>query len=343
MSSSGRRSGRETLILRGFVAAAILTAIGAALFLEPSTKASAEIKPLGSAGMLALQLGRFHILALHVPIGVLVATLVAEAATLLRRHRRGADLMVTYLLPLLVATGVAAILLGLTLAHAETYPAKLIARHRNHTLAGITVAGVATLLLPLRARARRWGHRALLGASAGLMMLGAHFGGTITHGADFLFPSAEAKKPNVLPEDTDAGAIDTPDASPAASDASVAVADASVVDAGGNTAAPVPAPVREAGATAPKLSSKQIAQSMFARKCSPCHTRNAKGGLRLTDLSNLKAGEVVPGDPANSKLYTRLTLPLDHDDHMPPQGEAQPSVGEVAAVRRWITDLGAAP
>lgn len=327
------------MILRGLVVAAVTTAIGAAIAIEPNAPKAAPV---------FTQLGRLHILALHVPIGVLVATLVAESATLLRRHRRGADLIVTFLLPLLVATGCAAIVLGLFLAHGETYPAKLIARHRNLTLAGITVAGVATLLLPFRARGGRWGHRALLAASAGLMMLGAHFGGSITHGSDFLFPGAEAlKKPNVVPEDMDAGAValvETPDASPTIEDASIAdatTADASVADAGGNVA--IPAPVREAGAPAPKATAKQITQSMIARKCSPCHTTKSKGGLRLTDLANLKAGEVVPGDPASSKLYKNMTLPLDHDDHMPPKGEAQPTAGELAAVRKWITDLGAAP
>ncbi|MBX3229851.1 MAG: hypothetical protein KIT84_05910 [Labilithrix sp.] len=331
---------REAMIVRALVGGGVVVAIALVLALPVNGSGTSEV---------ATRLGRFHILALHLPIGVLVATLLAEAGTLLRRHRRRADVLVTSLLPLLVLTGSAAIVLGVLLAYGESYPAKLVARHRNLTLAGITVAALATFALPYRAKAGRWGHRALLGAAAGLVTLGAHFGGTITHGADFLFSSAlEASKPPVVPDDhdhdregDDAGAEEPVDAE--------APPDATIEDAGAPAdavaTAPAPVPVvRDASApVAPKLTSKQIAQSMMLRKCAPCHTRNSKGGLRVTDLSNLKAGEVVPGDPANSKLYTRMTLPLDDDDHMPPQGEAQPTAGELAAVRKWITELGAAP
>jgi len=318
------------MILRVLVALAMVAALVAAFALQPNVP---------KAPALLTQLGRFHILALHIPIGVLIAACLAEAGTLLRRHRRRADVIVTFLVPLLVLTGCAAMLLGLLLAHGESYPIKLLSRHRNLTLAGIMVSGLATFALPYRMRAGRWGHRALLFIAANLIGLGAHFGGSMTHGADFLFPEALATT-KALPEETlDAGALAV---DPPVEDASVVVHDAAVeiVDAG---AAHVSAPARDASAPAkPKATSKQIVQAMVNSKCSPCHTSKSKGGLRLSDVSNIsKAGEVVPGDPTASKMYTRLTLPRDHEDHMPPDGETQATAAEIAAVRRWIVELGA--
>ena len=45
---------------------------------------------------------------------------------------------------------------------------------------------------------------------------------------------------------------------------------------------------------------------------------------------------LVPGKPDESPLLQRCLLPLDHDDHMPPDGKPQPTAEELAALRAWI-------
>ena len=106
--------------------------------------------------------------------------LMGEAATFLRRGRRMGDVVVGFSLPLLVLTGVGAVVLGLMLANGGHYPHKLVAPHRNFTILGLTFAAVARLMWSRRRS--RWVHRGLLGCAAGAMMLGAHFGGSMTHG-----------------------------------------------------------------------------------------------------------------------------------------------------------------
>jgi hypothetical protein len=49
---------------------------------------------------------------------------------------------------------------------------------------------------------------------------------------------------------------------------------------------------------------------------------------------------VAPRDPAHSVLVTRIRAPLDDDDHMPPEGEAQLSADDIALIVAWI-DSGA--
>ena len=57
----------------------------------------------------------------------------------------------------------------------------------------------------------------------------------------------------------------------------------------------------------------------------------------MTDRASLlAASDLVPGKPGASAVYTRMTLPLDDDDHMPPRDKAQPSAAEIEAVRSWI-------
>src|SRR3546814_4500616 len=45
---------------------------------------------------------------------------------------------------------------------------------------------------------------------------------------------------------------------------------------------------------------------------------------------------IVPGDPENSELYRRITLPEDHDDFMPAEGKTGFKEDQVALIRWWI-------
>ncbi len=339
---------RTQAILTGL---ALVIAFIAALTLRPGAEDASKVTRF---------LGKFHLLTLHVPIGVLVLTLTAESLTLLRRHRRRADLVVGFALPFLVLTGLAALLLGLCLAHGGDYPAKLIGRHRNLTLAGICLAGITTIAWPYRRRAGRMIHRGLLGATALVLSVGAHFGGTITHGADYLFPAVLPAGTGAVPE-TDAGAADEPHDAPAPDGTADGSTDAGPVATMATDAdTPAPRPDADAGVlttldagrsaagdaaapAVPRPSPRAAAQAILLRRCAPCHTLKANGGLRVTDLTKLKAGAVVPGQAAASPLYTRLTLPKDDDDHMPPVDKPQPTGAELATLRTWINELKGAP
>ena len=88
-------------------------------------------------------------------------------------------------------------------------------------------------------------------------------------------------------------------------------------------------------------------RGVFARNCFSCHGNDEakrKAGLRL-DLPDVvfAAGEsgatpVVPGDPARSELYRRLTA-LDPDDRMPPPDSGKAvSREEIARIEEWIRE-----
>ena len=56
-----------------------------------------------------------------------------------------------------------------------------------------------------------------------------------------------------------------------------------------------------------------------------------------TLLKGGKDGPVlIAGKALDSPMIHRLLLPLDDEDHMPPEGKPQPTLAEIAALQWWI-------
>ena len=113
-------------------------------------------------------------------------------------------------------------------------------------------------------------------------------------------------------------------------------------------AAPTPDPTAATGNTptptvpsAPPTYAVDIAP-ILERTCTNCHNPDkTKGELLLTTREGLdRGGEngvvVVAGKPDDSPLLQRCLLPVDHDDHMPPDGKKQPTAAELELLRAWI-------
>jgi hypothetical protein len=89
---------------------------------------------------------------------------------------------------------------------------------------------------------------------------------------------------------------------------------------------------------------KEIAP-IFKTYCYKCHSvaeGKEKGKLVLDDITRLgeKLGtaSLTAGAPDKSTIYTRLLLPKDDDDFMPPAKEKQMSPAEIALVKTWIAE-----
>ncbi|TNE56798.1 MAG: hypothetical protein EP344_11845 [Bacteroidetes bacterium] len=161
-----------------------------------------------------------------------------------------------------------------------------------------TGTGVAVLSVLLCLRAlERWYFPLFTVLLAGLVLAG-HFGGTLTHGAGYVLGGAGAVQ--------DTAAVDPDTADP----------DATVYSA--------------------------LVQPVFRQKCVSCHNaKKQKGKLRLDDpqllLQGGKHGPVLDKDiPEQSRLFQRIRLPLQHDEHMPPAGKPQLTTHEQALLEWWI-------
>jgi len=247
---------------------------------------------MDNVDQLAGVLGRFHLVLLHLPIGLLLLLAALELMALNRKwsHATSANR------PILTLAAPAAVLTaasGWLLAASDGYSEELI---RVHRWTGVGVAVSACALWWVHRCGRTGLYRGLLVLTTGLTVVAGHFGGAITHGRGFLFE-------------------------------------------------PVPAgPVEEFGKGDPGRGTVRFAtvQPVVTEYCGRCHGPDkSKGGLRLDAVDHVLAGgesgpAVVAFDPEASRMLMRMTLPLDHEDHMPPEGKSQPSPEDIELIRGWI-------
>ncbi len=250
-------------------------------------------------------IGHFHPLLVHLPIGFIILLAILEALALLRRFKQ---LTSSSRIILLVTVPVAAVtvLCGWLLSQSEDYDAHLLAWHK---WTGIGVGVATILLLILHWRGWQRAYRACLFTTLFLLIVAGHFGGELTHGTDYLTRYAPAALRPLL---------------------------------GGKNAVTPRAKVDLQTQTV----SAAVIQPIFSEYCVRCHgPGKSKGGLKLNTIENLfKGGDsgptIVAGNSAQSLFIKRLLLPLDDDDHMPPEGKRQPSYDDLLLLQWWV-DAGA--
>jgi hypothetical protein len=86
----------------------------------------------------------------------------------------------------------------------------------------------------------------------------------------------------------------------------------------------------------------QAIMPILRAKCVSCHnSEKQKGELLLTSYQDiLKGGKtgkgIVPGNLSTSELYRRITLPKDHKEFMPTDGKTPLNETQVAILEWWI-------
>lgn len=271
--------------------------------------------PSKSASDFTLFLGRFHPLAVHLPIGILLLVAFAEVLSFSPKLRPRVDPAMSIVLPVLVVTAVGSFFLGQLLASGGGFAAKLVGLHR--TLTFVAVLGTALCFVLFRRSGRgavwRGAYRAALFATVGVLSIGAHYGGSITRGDGYLTKYAPGPLRGLLGEEEKSKrkprSGEDGEATPPSADPSVF---------------------------------EDVVQPILSQRCVECHgTEMMKGGLRLDSFENLQKGgdggpALLAGNPAKSPLYSRMVLPANDDDRMPPEGEAGPSEDEIELIRWWI-------
>ena len=246
-------------------------------------------------------LGRFHPVALHLPIGGIVMLGVYELWAWLFKQSPAALVVVLFA----AAAAHVTALLGLLLAWNGEYDPSLL---RFHQWLALTATVLATVVLAQRIRVACAGslplYRGLVFLTMAVIGAAGHFGGSMTHGKDFLTELADEAWPSFKRSLTAE--------EPRAAEPSVTDLYADVV------------------------------QPIFRARCHTCHSASKmKGGLNLETRSTMIAGgktgpALVPGDIAKSNLLTRISLPPEDKRHMPPVGKPQLSPEEQHLLQWWI-------
>ena len=338
------------------------------LLMYPPVFEAAKDAPKAPESLLFI--GRFHPIVVHLPVGSLMLLVFFELACMTRRGEqevRDASLLVL----LIGAAGAAAgVVGGIPLSREGGYEGGNFTLHQ-----AIGIAGTAGILvaLTLRISAMGSGHggvmdcyRILFFLSLASISLGAHFGGNMTHGNKFLTeyaPPALAgqmtgfekwmlslvEKPKE-PAPEKPAQPPTPE-KPAAPPANATTGGTPPVTPPPATPANPPStPAASGSGTVTTDDSKLVFQHVILpvleAKCNKCHNEDkSKGDLRMdTHELLLKGGEgepgktVIPGKADESLAITRVKLPLDDDDHMPPEGKEQMKDEETALLHWWIQE-----
>jgi len=321
-----------------FVAALLLTVVG-----TPALAAEAG----GSGKSWGGFMGRLHIVVLHLPIGLLIGAFAIEVLGFFKRSK-GFDVAAAWLFVLGAVSSVPAVISGLLLATETTGTGQnafsiLWAGDEGgvgetlgwHMWLGVVLmfAAIAAAVLKVMAVKRQWVEDSAVPARGGwplsvarlallfsmlLLPVAGHLGGNMVHTRYYLFERSPINFPQWV--------IDFP-----------------AEEGGGNGEdngtpdGPVLGPVADWNANI---------QPAMDKHCIACHGADSqKGKLRLDTLeAAMKGGTVGPsieaGEARYSELYVRVSLPVTHDEYMPPakkiEKHGQFTAEQVAYLGEWI-------
>lgn len=256
---------------------------------------------------IALFFGHLHPLLVHLPIGLLLLLALLELLARWPKFKH-ANANAGLVLALVVPTALATALCGWLLSLGGGYQDRLLQWHK---WTGIGTAAICVLAGLLYRLDLKKAYRFCLYASVGALVFASHFGGSLTHGSDYLVRYA----PN--PFRRWLTATSQPTASPPK------VKDIASLQAFG-----------------------EVVQPILQKNCVACHgPEKSKGKLRLDSLAaTLKGGDagpvIIAGKSADSPLIKRLLLQVANEDHMPPEGKPQPSADDISLLQWWV-DAGA--
>lgn len=265
---------------------------------------------------LVVFLGRFHPLVVHLPISFILLALLLEIVS---RFPKYSELKpaVSFVLMLGFLSSIIAVVAGLLLSVGGDYGGSTLFWHQWLGIGVMVTAGIAyffkrqTLSASTTAQKNRI-YGASLSVSCLLLVMGSHYGGSLTHGTDYLtsyMPEPARTWLGIAPRET-------------ANDQIVLtnVDQAHVYD--------------------------DLVSPILESKCTSCHNDNKKrGDLILTSqtaiLSGGESGSIIEaGNATSSELTRRLRLNPEHEDYMPPDGR-RPLPEDHIRILEWWIDQGA--
>lgn len=266
------------------------------------------------ASDIILFFGRFHPLLLHLPIGFLMMAFILEISSRFKRFESYGSATSFVLLLGSVSAAVAA-LLGYLLSQAGGYNEQLLFIHQWTGIGVAVLSGGAYVL-------KRWNEKegsvvvdraylSLLTAMILTLAVAGHYGGSLTHGSDYLtqYMPNELRAIVGLSPKKERGFKEITN-----------LQEAMVYD--------------------------DIIYPILETRCTSCHNESKKKGelqMHTRDLL-LKGGEggsiLVEGNAGESEMIRRIHLPEHHDDHMPPEGKRQ-LTDEYKELLAWWIDSGA--
>jgi len=249
--------------------------------------------------------GHLHPLLVHLPIGLIVLLAILEWLARYPRFK-GANASSRFILALAVPMAIFTALCGWLLSVGGSYGDRLLQWHKWTGIGTATACAITGLFYWLDYKRL---YRFSLFSTILVLVVASHFGGSLTHGSDYLVRFAPEPLRSLF-----VGSKIPQKAKP------ISIADLRAFD--------------------------DVVKPMLRDNCFGCHgPEKSESALRLDSLAGIlkgaKSGPVlVAGKAGESSLLARLRLPLEQKEHMPPEGKPQPAADQINLVQWWI-DAGA--
>jgi uncharacterized membrane protein len=247
-------------------------------------------------------LGRFHVLVLHLPIGIIVAVFVLEWLARKEKYKYLAAAS-PFLWGALALSALVTVTLGYLHFEEGSFVGSSATQHRNF---GTAVALIATAVAFVRTSSFAANYQPVYFPASILLLvlvsITGHFGGNLTHGSTYLVEYAPQPLRSL------AGLA------PRRTITSVSAAD----------------PFAD------------VVGPMFVDRCGGCHNDDKQeSDLNLSTYESvMRGGEsgrvVVPGDTEQSELLRRITRDPNDEEFMPAEGKTPLTARQVEIIRWWI-------
>jgi uncharacterized membrane protein len=248
-------------------------------------------------------IGRFHVLAIHFPIALILVVPILELAGRSERFSY-LRLSVGFVLGLATLGAITAAILGWCLGFSGGYSGPLITQHM---WGGIALAGICWLCWILRTQTKTSVppilYSVALAAGVALVAWTGYRGGQLSMGVDHLTEHMPLGMRHALRiSNSDAAAL--------------------------------------SGVDATTFYGARV-HPILAARCVSCHgSSKQKANLRLDTYKGMMRGGkdglvVQAGNAQSSDLFRRISLPANHDDFMP-KGKRPLSSDEVKVIELWI-------
>ena len=257
---------------------------------------------------LSLFIGRFHPVLVHLPIGFLLMAFLLEFVSMMKRYEQLAH-AVPFVLLMGFLSGLFSAITGWLLSDGGGYGEDLLALHKWLGI-GVVILSLAAWLLRITLYDNPFYKKIFRGTLTVmvLLLMGAgHYGGSLTHGSDYLF--------RYMPEPVRSWiGVENPEPEPLALLENLETADVY----------------------------HDVIEPIFTARCQSCHDPDrTEGELLMTSYEHLMRGgvsgpSIEPYHTEQSDLYRRLRLPDRHDERMPPRGRTQLTADQIHLIGWWI-------
>lgn len=252
-----------------------------------------------------LFLGRLHPLVVHLPIGFIFLAVIAQLASQKPKFKP-LNPFVSHIWLLGICSAFLAVVFGYFLSLSGNYDPDTLFWHKWMGV-GVLLCTIGCYYTTKQSKKTftysKWAFTLIVAVS---IFITGHLGGNLTHGSTYLLEYAPNTIRNI------AGMPDKIEPRK-----KVVVLDSADVFL-------------------------DMVLPMMNSTCTSCHNEGKKkGGLKLDSYANmLKGGEsgaaIVPGNPLESELLHRVTLPENHEDFMPSEGKRPLTAQEVNLIEWWI-------